>query len=192
MRFIILLCSIAISVATNATANHIVIENETATTDIIPEITTETPTITKLPLDFIEKMLATLNGTKNVTPSMNHTNPQVDSIVIKLCLDLLNDTTICKNLHQMFLDEKYLQLTWEITVKLFFERPFGVVLFICWTLIMCIINLGILLLCTLLKPLRSLLLVKIVSDLRRRYYFTNDSSELHIIENPKRNHPVNK
>lgn len=102
--------------------------------------------------------------------------------LVKLCMDFLHDNETCYHLYSLCHNEQYLRLTWEMTYRVFFERPFGIVLFVVWTVILCILNFIILFLCTLLKPLRSILLTKIVSDLRRRYYFTNDASELRVVD----------
>ncbi|ACD03496.1 hypothetical protein MdSGHV037 [Musca domestica salivary gland hypertrophy virus] len=102
--------------------------------------------------------------------------------LVKLCMDFLHDNETCHHLYSLCNNEQYLRLTWEVTYRVFFERPFGIVLFVVWTVILCILNFVILFLCTLLKPLRSILLTKIVSDLRRRYYFTNDASELRVVD----------
>lgn len=102
--------------------------------------------------------------------------------LVKLCMDFLHDNETCYHLYSLCHNEQYLRLTWEVTYRVFFERPFGIVLFVVWTVILCILNFIILFLCTLLKPLRSILLTKIVSDLRRRYYFTNDASELRVVD----------
>lgn len=102
--------------------------------------------------------------------------------LVKLCMDFLHDNETCYHLYSLCHNEQYLRLTWEVTYRVFFERPFGIVLFVVWTVILCILNFVILFLCTLLKPLRSILLTKIVSDLRRRYYFTNDASELRVVD----------
>lgn len=111
----------------------------------------------------------------------SHTVNETNALV-KLCLELLHDPESCQHLYELCHDEEYLRLTWEITYRIFFERPFGIVLFVLWTIMLCVLNFVILFLCTLLKPLRSVLLTKIVSDLRRRYYFTNDS-ELRVVDN---------
>lgn len=110
-----------------------------------------------------------------------------ETMIVKLCMDFLQNANTCEYLYQLSNDERYLKLTWEITYRIFFERPFGIVLFIVWTIILSILNFLILFLCTLLRPLRSFLLTKIVSDLRRRYYFTNDSSELHVVDSHNNN-----
>ncbi len=102
--------------------------------------------------------------------------------LVKLCMDFLHDNETCYHLYSLCHNEQYLRLTWEVTYRVFFERPFGIVLFVVWTVMLCILNFIILFLCTLLKPLRSILLTKIVSDLRRRYYFTNDASELRVVD----------
>lgn len=102
--------------------------------------------------------------------------------LVKLCMDFLHDNETCHHLYSLCNNEQYLRLTWEVTYRVFFERPFGIVLFVVWTVMLCILNFVILFLCTLLKPLRSILLTKIVSDLRRRYYFTNDASELRVVD----------
>lgn len=102
--------------------------------------------------------------------------------LVKLCMDFLHDNETCHHLYSLCNNEQYLRLTWEVTYRVFFERPFGIVLFVVWTVLLCILNFVILFLCTLLKPLRSILLTKIVSDLRRRYYFTNDASELRVVD----------
>lgn len=105
------------------------------------------------------------------------------TVIIQLCEEFLENEKVCAHMHELLKNEQYLKLTWELTSRVFFERPFGVVLFVVWTLILCVLNFVILFACTLLKPLRSLFLTKIVSDLRRRYYFTNDSSELRVVDN---------
>ena len=105
-----------------------------------------------------------------------------ETMIVKLCMDFLQNANTCEYLYQLSKDERYLKLTWEITYRIFFERPFGIVLFVVWTIILSILNFLILFLCTLFRPLRSFLLTKIISDLRRRYYFTNDSSELHVVD----------
>lgn len=108
------------------------------------------------------------------------------AVLMKLCMDILNNNETCHNLYQIFKEERYVKLSWDITCKIFFERPFGIVIFVFWTVFLSVLNMVILFLCTLLKPLRSVLLNKIVSDLRRRYYFTSDSSELRVIDNNKK------
>lgn len=105
-----------------------------------------------------------------------------ETMIVKLCMDFLQNANTCEYLYQLSNDERYLKLTWEITYRIFFEHSFGIVLFVIWTIILSILNFLILFLCTLLRPLRAFLLTKIVSDLRRRYYFTNDSSELHVVD----------
>ncbi|WBR61500.1 hypothetical protein [Drosophila suzukii associated hytrosavirus 1] len=114
------------------------------------------------------------------TPS---TLKYVGKYIQGLCVDLLENETLCEQLVGLLKEENYLRLTWELTHRLFFERPFGVVMFLVWTALLCFLNFSILFLCAFLKPLRSFLLTKIVSDLRRRYYFTNESSEMRIIDN---------
>lgn len=114
------------------------------------------------------------SGEEPDEPDSNH--------VLQLCQDILQNNETCDRLYSLFKDEKYYILTWEVTRRLFFERPFGLVLFLVWTGLLSVLNFGILFLCAFLKPLRSVLLTKIVSDLRRRYYFTNDSSEMRIID----------
>lgn len=107
------------------------------------------------------------------------------TVLFRLCQDFLRDNSTCGYLYDLCRDEKYIRLTWEVTSKIFFERPYGIVMFLFWTVFLSLLNMVILFLCTLLRPLRSLLLNKIVSDLRRRYYFTNDSSELRVVDNKK-------
>lgn len=107
------------------------------------------------------------------------------TLLLRLCQDFLRDNSTCAYLYDLCRDEKYIRLTWEVTSKVFFERPYGIVMFLFWTVFLSLLNMVILFLCTLLRPLRSLLLNKIVSDLRRRYYFTNDSSELRVVDNKK-------
>lgn len=115
----------------------------------------------------------------NISHDMNNST----AMLMQLCLDFLQNNETCVRLYEMCRNENYLKLTWEITNRVFFQRPFGVVLFLLWTIMLCVLNFVILFACTLLKPLRSFFLTKIISDLRRRYYFTNDSSELRIVDN---------
>lgn len=109
-----------------------------------------------------------------------------ETVLMKLCMDFMHNNETCAHLYRLGKDEQYFTLTWEITYRMFLFRPYGVFVFIIWTVILCVLNFIILFLCTFLKPLRSFLLTKIVSDLRRRYYFTSDSSEMRIIDQSKK------
>lgn len=192
---VIILLSLAFVVNSQSTTTSSLplssLQEEQSSTDVLasdPEPTTETvlptteivvPTTKTTPV--IE---TTTNSDDDVLKNVTH------SIVQKLCLDLMENQESCNELYQMIKDERYLRLTWDITVKLFFQRPFGLVIFVSWTIIMFVFNIVILFLCTLLRPLRSVLLTRIVSDLRRRYYFTNDSSELHIVDSNAPKHKL--
>lgn len=143
-------------------------------------------TTTDANIKTTEKILLHTNGSISKIGGKNSSQDINDTPLMKLCTDIFHNNETCFNLYDLMKNEKYLQLTWEITCKMFFERPFGVVIFIFWTVFLSLWNLLILFLCTLLKPLRAILLNKIISDLRRRYYFTNDSSELRVIDNNKK------
>ena len=121
-----------------------------------------------------------------VAKNISSTAIENETVLMKLCMDFMHNNETCEHLYNLGKNERYFTLTWEITYRLFLVRPFGIFVFIIWTIILCILNFFILFLCTLLKPLRSFLLTKIVSDLRRRYYFTSDSSEMRIIDQLKK------
>lgn len=109
-----------------------------------------------------------------------------ETMLIKLCEDLMKNNETCHQFYTLLKDEQYLTLTFELTHRILFQTSFGIVLLVLWSVILSVLNFIILFLCTLLKPLRSFLLTKIISDLRRRYYFTSDSTEMRIIDNGKK------
>lgn len=155
------------------------IENET---NVKHEIKTQLPPPPPSTLQPPSSTLALENMINNVSQiHMDNT-----TIIMKLCMDVLRDNATCTKIYNLCINENYFQLTWELTYRMFFERPFGIVIFILWTIILCILNFVILFVCTLLRPLRRILLVKIVSDLRRRYYFANDAAEMKIIDENNR------
>lgn len=127
-----------------------------------------------------------LNATTMAQPplKLNATVARISNVLIDLCLEFLHQNETCNKIYEMTKNEDYFQLTWEVTYRIFFEKRMGFIMFLVWTLFLCVLNFLILYLCTLLKPLRSFLLTKIVSDLRRRYY-VSESSEMKIVNNKK-------
>lgn len=189
------------------------LENNVATTSNTQTIPAETSSMTSTPLmpegkeqkqndddnEVITKKSAATESTparkkllfykydttENTNSSSSSTNDSINGTIVKdLCMDIIHNNETCVYLEELCRDESYLKLAWEITYHMILKRPLGIFVFIIWTIIMGILNFLILFLCTLLKPLRSVLLTRIVSDLRRRYYFTNDA-EMRILDNKK-------
>lgn len=151
----------------------------------IDDMLTLPPSVLKTELENLnEKQLYELLN--KIANNISSTAIENETVLMKLCMDFMHNNDTCAHLYNLGKNEQYFSLTWEITYRMFLIRPFGVFVFIIWTIILCVLNFFILFLCTLLKPLRSFLLTKIVSDLRRRYYFTSDSSEMRIIDQFKK------
>lgn len=125
------------------------------------------------------------NDDQKIFAKFSSAIPQPRSTLKYLCQDILENNETCHHLIDLLYNEEYFSLTWELTSKIILQKPFGIMWFIFWTISLCILNLVILLLCTMLAPIRGILLSRIVSDLRRRYYFTNDS-ELRVIDDKPR------
>lgn len=102
-----------------------------------------------------------------------------NSTLNRLCVDILSSNEVCSKLYNLFNEENYLMVTWGIFTH-FISTPTGIILFTIWTLSSCCLNLFLMFICLILKPLRLFVLTKIISDLRRRYYFAKDSTELQL------------
>lgn len=112
----------------------------------------------------------------------NNTNSTFPTILMEICLSLLEDPQTCTQLYEMFKNENYLRLMWELTNRAFFHWPFAIFI-IAWFVGLIVLNFVTLFILALTRPLRAMFLTKLVSDLRRRYYFTNDSTELRVVDN---------